>query len=112
MWIEHNNEQKWVAPGIFSAMRKFDEELVGPARVLNDMHYDMREDMRLSRHRTFAWRFRQRWQICLQALKNRGVVPTQQRQSKVIFFFGRKWFFGFDFRPLVSGPQATPKFGP
>ena len=112
MWIEHSNEQKGVAPGTFSVMRKFDEELVGPARVLNDMHYDMRQDMRLSRHRTFAWRFRQRWQLCLQALKDRGVVPIQQRQSKVIFFFREKVVFWLRFSTLIFGASSDTKIGP
>ena len=93
MWIEHNNEQKSVAPCTFSAMSKFDDELVGPERVLNDMYYDMRQDTRLIRHRTFAWRFRQRWRIGLKPLKERGVVPLPQRRNKVTFFFHEEVVF-------------------
>ena len=104
-----------------SAMSKFDEELVVPERVLNDMHYDMRQGMRLSTHRNFAFRFRHRWQICLQALKDRGDIPIQTKRGKVVFFFGKKCvfdkLFGTKTRPasestiLIELGYKSRKFG-
>ena len=85
-WIEINNESKAVAPSTISVMEKYDEELVGQERILNDIHYDMRQDIRVSRHRVFAWRFRQRWKIGLHGLKERGLVAIPKRQAKVFIF--------------------------
>ena len=108
MWIERNNEQKGVAPGTFSVMSKFDHELVGAQRVLNDMDYDLRQDVRLPRHRSFAFRFRKRWQISLHSLKDRGDIPMETKRAKVIFFSKKRSFLAI-FWALKPSPRGSPR---
>ena len=101
LWVEHNNEVKGVAPATENVMEKYDLEYVGAVRVASDMEYDKRRDLRLCRHRSFAWRWRQRWAVAVKALREQNNITLQERQRKVFIFpFGERFF----------GTNADPAF--
>ena len=99
VWVEHNNEVKGVAPATGVTMKKMETELVGAQRLAEDMDYDTREDLTVSRHRDYAYRFRKRWNITLDRLREHAVVSLQERQQKVPIFS-----LGMDFEACFRGP--------
>ena len=112
LFVEKNNEQKGVAPPTEVVMQTLEVELVGARRLAEDTAYDTRQDLRVSRHKVFAWRFRRRWKIALDRLRENAYVPREERRAKVPNFFGRTQISGVDFDPVFWAPGLVPKSGP
>ena len=110
LWVEHNNEVKGVAPATENVMEKYDLEYVGAVRVASDMEYDKRRDLRLCRHRSFAWRWRQRWAVAVKALREQNNITLQERQRKVLIFRSENDFLERMLTPLFRA-AADPKIG-
>ena len=108
LFVEKNNEQKGVAPPTEVVMQTLEVELVGARRLAEDTDYDTRQDLRVSRHRAFAWRFRRRWKIALERLRENAYVPLEERREKASNFFTRIEISGLVFDP-VFGPLGWPQ---
>lgn len=85
-FVENNNEEKGVAPPTEVVMRKLEEELVGARRLAEDIAYDACQDLRVSRHKVFAWRFRRRWKVALDRLRENAYVSPDERREKASIF--------------------------
>ena len=112
LFVEKNNEQKGVAPPTEVVMQTLEVELVGARRLAEDTAYDTRQDLRVSRHKVFAWRFRRRWKIALDRLRENAYVPLEERRAMAPNFFGRTEISGVVFDPVFWAPGLAPKSGP
>ena len=108
-FVERNNEDKGVAPPTEMVMQNLEVHLVGARRLAEDAFYDTRQDLRLSRHKMFAWRFRHRWKIGLGRLRENAYVPPAERRAKAPNFFGRTVISGVIFDPVFWAPKWARK---
>ena len=93
-------------------MQTLEVELVGARRLAEDTAYDTRQDLRVSRHKVFAWRFRRRWKIALDRLRENAYVPLDERREKASNFFTRIEISGLVFDPVFASLGWGPKSGP